>query len=247
MLQGQVALVTGGSRGIGRATCRKLAELGAQVIVNYSRSEKEAASIVQEINAKFSARAEALRFDVASPEEIEQGIERVISSNGRVDILINNAGVAIDGLVVRAKNADWQRTLDINLSGAFYCARAVARSMMKNRAGRIVNITSIIGQIGNAGQAAYSASKAGLIGLTKSLARELASRGITVNAVAPGYIVTDMTDAIGQERKDEMMKQIPLGRLGTVEDIAEAVAFLVSPAASYITGEVLSVNGGMHM
>lgn len=246
-LREQVAVVTGAGRGIGRAVARKLSQLGAFVVVNYSRSEKDAASLVEEINGAGMGNAQALKFDVSNPDEIEAGFETILAQHKKVDILINNAGVALDGLLIRTKNSDWQRTMDINLSGAFYCARAAAKSMMKTRAGRIVNISSVIGEMGNAGQTAYAASKAGMFGMTKSLARELASRGITVNAIAPGYIVTDMTETIAEDKKGELMKMIPLNRLGTVEDIAEAVAFLCLPAANYITGQVLNVNGGMYM
>ena len=246
VLNGQVAVVTGAGRGIGRAVARKLAHLGAFVYVNYSRSEADAKSLCDEI-AAAGGSAQPICFNVGNAEEVDAAFEKMLKERGRLDILVNNAGVTSDGLMIRLKNADWQRTLDINLSGAFYCARACVKSMMKARAGRIVNISSVVGEMGNAGQTAYAASKAGLIGLTKAMAREFASRGITVNAVAPGFVVTDMTGALSEEQRAELAKGIPLGRFGTVEDIAEAVAFLSMPSAGYITGEVLGVNGGMYM
>ena len=245
-LNGEVALVTGGGRGIGRAIALRLASLGATVLVNYSRSKDEAREVVASILSQ-GGTADALQFDVGDPEDVEKGIKAGIEKFGKISILVNNAGIAVDGLLVRTKTADWDRTLQVNLSGAFFCARAVAKSMMKERTGRIINISSIIGEMGNAGQAAYSASKAGLLGLTKSLARELASRNVTVNAITPGYIVTDMTSSLTEDLREEMLRNIPLGRLGTAEDIAEIVAFLCSPGAAYITGEAIGVNGGMYM
>ncbi len=245
-LAGQVAIVTGGSRGIGKAICEKLAAQGASVAVNYSRSAVEAEAIVAEIKSR-GGRAQAYGFDVGSSEAVEGAFKAILTDFGRVDILVNNAGIAVDQLLVRTKDEDWAKTIAINLSGAFYCARAVAKTMMKARSGRIINISSVIGETGNAGQAAYAASKAGLLGLTKSLAKELASRSITVNAITPGYIQTDMTSTIADEYKEKLMAAIPLSRLGSAEDVAEAVLFLALPGSGYITGQILGVNGGMHM
>ncbi len=245
-LSGQVAVVTGGSRGIGRAICKKLANCGAMVVVNYARSANLAEALVSEIK-QSGGEAEAIGFDVGNAEEVAEALKGILAKHGKIDILINNAGIAKDSLLVRTSTEDWQQTLDINLSGAFYTARAVAKAMMKARTGRIINVSSVIGETGNAGQAAYAASKAGLIGFTKSLAKELASRSITVNAVTPGYIQTDMTDSLSVEQREGIQGQIPLGRLGEADDIAEAIAFLASPDASYITGQVLGINGGMYM
>ena len=242
----QVAIVTGGGRGIGRAVCLKLADLGAAVVVNYSRSQTAADEVVKQIS-DHGGKACALQFDVANPDQVDEGIKTVLEQYKRIDILINNAGIAIDSLAMRMKNEDWQKQLEVNLSGPFYCARAVIKPMMKARYGRIVNISSVIGEMGNAGQAAYSASKAGIIGMTKSLAKELASRNITVNAIAPGYIATEMTSTMSEENKQKLLAQIPLARLGEVSDLADAVSFFTLPGASYVTGQVLGVNGGLHM
>jgi len=246
-LEGQTAVVTGASRGIGRAIARKLASCGAQVVVNYARSEAEAASLAEELSQDFGAKIILSKFDVASEDEVNAAFEKILTETGGVQILVNNAGIALDGLIVRMKKEDWDRTLGVNLSGVFYCSRAVTKPMMKQRYGRIINLSSVIGLSGNAGQTAYSATKAAVFGFTKSLARELGSRGVTVNAIAPGYIVTDMTESIKDEQKEQLLAQIPLGRLGTVQDIADAAAFLASPNTGYITGQILSVNGGMYM
>lgn len=245
-LEGQVAVVTGGSRGIGAAVCARLGELGAMVIVNYSASAAGAEKVVSTITTA-GGKAEALQFDVSNSEAVDKAFAQILDRHGRVDVLVNNAGVAIDGLLVRTKDQDWTRTIDINLSGAFYCARAVAKPMMKARRGRIINLSSVIGLMGNAGQAAYSASKAGIFGLTKSLAKELASRNVTVNAIAPGYIDTDMTASLTDDLKKSVMDSIPLNRIGTPDDIAGVVAFLSSKDAEYITGTVINVTGGMYM
>jgi len=244
--ENQIALVTGGSRGIGRAICERLAQHGATVIVNYAQSAAKAEEVVAGI-MRQGGKAVAMGFDVASAEATEKAIKEILERHGKIDILVNNAGIAVDALVVRTKTEDWQRTIDVNLSGCFYCARAVAKPMMKARRGRIVNISSVIGLMGNAGQIAYATSKAGIFGLTKSLAKELGSRGVTVNAVAPGYIDTDMTNTLTEELKNSILENVPLSRMGTGEDIAGAVQFLCGEDASYITGSVISVNGGMYM
>lgn len=242
----KVALVTGGGRGIGRAISLKLASMGATVIANYSKSSSDAESLVSQIRAA-GGKAEAVQFDVSQEEAVEEGFKKVIEQHGPIGILVNNAGIAVDSLLMRTKTSDWDRTLGVNLTSAFLCSRAASKTMLKARWGRIINISSIIGEMGNAGQAAYSASKAGLVGLTKSLARELGSRNVTVNAVAPGYIVTDMTAGITDDQTKAMLENIPLGRLGTVEDIAHVVGMLAHPDADYITGQVIGVNGGMYM
>ncbi|WP_224249476.1 3-oxoacyl-[acyl-carrier-protein] reductase [Hyalangium gracile] len=243
----KVVLVTGGSRGIGRACAVAFAKAGAAVvIVNYAGNEaaaQESVKLVQEAGAK----AEAVKFDVADTAACASAVENIVKTHGRLDVLVNNAGVAVDGLVMRLKDEDWDKQLDTNLKGAFALIRAASRPMMKQRGGAIINLTSIVGESGNGGQAAYSASKAGLIGLTKSVAKELASRNIRVNAVSPGFIGTDMTASINDEMRKKMLENIPLARLGTPEEVANAVVFLASDAAAYITGEVLKVNGGMYM
>ena len=245
-LEGQIAVVTGGSRGIGKSISLALADSGAHVVVNYARGADAANEVVKEIAAK-GGTAEAAGFDVGNAESVDAAIKKVLADHGKIDIVVNNAGITSDSLLVRSKVEDWQRTIDVNLSGCFYLARAVGKAMMKARYGRIINISSVIGQTGNAGQAAYSASKAGVFGLTKSLARELAARGVTVNAIAPGYIETDMTDVLDEKVKEEIIKSVPLGRIGTSEDIAKCVEFLSDPKTSYITGQILAVNGGMYM
>lgn len=244
--ENKVALVTGGSRGIGRAIAVEFASRGATVVISYAGNEVAAAETVKSIT-DAGGKAKALRFDVANAEACSQAVDEVVKEFGRLDVLVNNAGVAIDGLLMRFKDSDWDTTIDTNLKGAFMLMRAVARPMMKQRGGAIVNVSSIVGEMGNAGQAAYSASKAGLLGLTKSVARELASRNIRVNAVSPGFIVTDMTAGLSPELKTKMTESIPLARIGNAQEIASAVAFLASESASYITGEVLKVNGGMYM
>jgi len=246
-LEGQSAVVTGASRGIGRAIAKELARKGANVIINYARSEAEAASLAEEIRAETGKSSLLVQFDVSKEEEVESGFEKIFASTGNVEILVNNAGIAVDGLLVRTKSEDWDRTMGVNLSGVFYCSKAVTKPMMKQRYGRIINVSSVIGLMGNGGQTAYSASKAAIFGFTKSLAKELGGRGITVNAVAPGYIETDMTKDIKEEAQKQLLSQIPLGRLGSAEDVANAVFFLSSPQSGYITGEILSVNGGMYM
>ena len=242
----KVALVTGGSRGIGRAIAVELGRRGATVVLSYAGNEAAAAETVKTI-ADAGGKAKAIRFDVADTEACAKAVDEVVKEFGRLDVLVNNAGVAIDGLLMRFKDEDWDKTLDTNLKGAFALMRAVSRPMMKQKGGAIVNLSSVVGEMGNAGQAAYAASKAGLIGLTKSIARELASRNIRVNCVTPGFITTDMTAGLNAELKEKMAAAIPLSRIGNAEEVAAAVAFLASDAASYITGEVLKVNGGMYM
>ena len=243
-LSGQTALVTGGGRGIGRAVALALAEAGAEVIVNYSSSATAADEVVQSIQAK-GGTAYALQANVAIEADVDRLIKTVLERSGRLDVLVNNAGITRDGLMMRMKTNDWQAVIDLNLTGVFLCSRAVARPMLKQKSGRIINITSVVGLIGNAGQANYAAAKAGVIGLTRTTAKELASRGITVNAVAPGFIATDMTKDLDA---DTILRDIPLGRFGTQEQVAGVVRFLAAdPASSYITGQVIQVDGGMVM
>jgi len=244
-LAGRVALVTGASQGIGRACARALAERGATVALA-ARNEAKLADVAAEIAAAGGV-AHAFTLDLASEESIQACAKAVIAKLGKVEILVNNAGITRDTLAMRMKRQDWDDVIGTNLTGAFLMTQAVMSSMLKTRWGRVVNITSVVGETGQAGQANYAASKAGLIGLTKSLARELAARSITVNAVAPGFIETAMTAVLNEEQKSAMTKQIPLGRTGTDRDIAAAVAFLASEEAGYITGHTLDVNGGMYM
>ncbi|MBD5136494.1 MAG: 3-oxoacyl-[acyl-carrier-protein] reductase [Lachnospiraceae bacterium] len=242
----KIALVTGAGRGIGRQIALKLAEQGITVIVNYNGSEEAAESVVNKIT-ESGGRAKAVKCNVSDYKETEEMIASIVKEFGRLDILVNNAGITADNLMVRMTEEDFDKVININLKGAFNTIKHVNRQMIKQRYGRIVNISSVVGVTGNAGQANYAASKAGIIGLTKSAARELASRNVTVNAVAPGFIQTEMTDKLPENVKEQMQSQIPLKRLGTTEDIAAAVSFLVSEDASYITGQVIEVNGGMNM
>ena len=243
-LDGQIALVTGASRGIGRAVALALAEAGAEVVVNYSSSPDAAEVVVSEIKDS-GGEAYALHANVADEEAVNGLIKTVIERSGRVDVLVNNAGITRDGLLMRMKTEDWQAVINLNLSGVFLCTRAVSRPMLKQKSGRIINITSVVGLMGNAGQSNYAAAKAGVVGFTRSSAKEMASRGITVNAVAPGFIATDMTKDLDAEG---ILAAIPLGRFGTPEQVAGAVRFLAAdPAAAYITGQVLQVDGGMVM
>ncbi|TBR59970.1 beta-ketoacyl-ACP reductase [Westiellopsis prolifica IICB1] len=243
-LQGKVAIVTGASRGIGRAIARELAKVGASVVVNYASSSQAADELVSEI-IQAGGSAIALAADVSKEDQVDALINAAIEKFNRIDILVNNAGITRDTLLLRMKPQDWQAVIDLNLTGVFLCTRAVSKIMLKQRSGRIINITSVAGLMGNPGQANYSAAKAGVIGFTKTVAKELASRGITVNAVAPGFIATDMTNDLDGE---SIIKYIPLGRYGQPEEVAGMVRFLAAdPAAGYITGQVLNVDGGMVM
>jgi len=245
-LSGKIAVVTGGSRGIGRAICQRLAAQGALVVVNYVSNPSAAEETVQSIRSA-GGKAEAVQFNVAVAGEIEAAFKKILETHGRVDILVNNAGITRDGLLMKMKDEQWDEVLNTNLKGVFLCTKAVSRAMMKQRWGRIINITSVIGFAGNAGQANYAAAKAGIVGFTKSVAKELASRGITVNGVAPGYIVTDMTRDLAEEVTNTIKSEIPMGVLGEAEDIAGAVAYLASDDARYVTGQFIHVNGGMFM
>lgn len=246
MLKGKVAVVTGASRGIGRATALKMAEAGATVVINYNGSVDKAESIRKEIVDKGGV-ASIYQCDVSDFAACEKFIQDVMAQYGRLDILVNNAGITRDGLLMKMTEEDFDKVLDTNLKGTFNCIRFVSRQMLKQRGGRIINLSSVSGVMGNAGQANYSASKAGVIGLTKACARELASRHITVNAIAPGFIETDMTEVLGEAVKEEAVKQIPLGSFGKPEDIANLAVFLASEQAGYITGQVICVDGGMAM
>ena len=246
-LAGQVALVTGASRGIGRAIAVALASSGAaEVVVNYRGNEAAAEETAAAVHAAGAAVSLA-RFDVADPDETEKAIKAVVDRTGRLDILVNNAGVTADNLLVRLKSEEWNRVLAVNLGGAFHCCKVAARSMMRARYGRIVSISSVIAAMGNAGQSGYAAAKAGLEGFTRALARELAPRNITVNAVAPGFINTEMVRGLPEAARQTYLQLIPLQRLGTAEEVADAVTFLVRPQSGYITGHVLAVNGGLQM
>lgn len=244
--EGKVVVVTGASRGIGRAVAMKFAQECAQVIVNYNGSRERAEAVKQDIETA-GGKAEIMQCNVADFQACEAMFQEIIKRFGRIDILVNNAGITRDGLLMKMSEADYDAVLDTNLKGTFNCIRFAARQMLRQKAGRIINLSSVSGVLGNAGQANYSASKAGVIGLTKSAARELASRGITVNAIAPGFINTEMTEVLSEKVKETAIGQIPLGHFGETEDIAEAAVFLASDAAKYITGQVLHVDGGMAM
>ncbi|HEY7534962.1 MAG TPA: 3-oxoacyl-[acyl-carrier-protein] reductase [Thermodesulfobacteriota bacterium] len=241
----RVALVTGGSRGIGRSVVIELSSRGAFVIVNYTQNKSAAMEVLASIE-NSGGKGEVRHFDVANTLIVQNEIERIGQEFGGLHILVNNAGITKDGLLVRMKEEDWDEVLSVDLKGVFNCTRASAKIMMKQRYGRIINITSIVGEMGNLGQVNYSAAKAGIIGLTKSAAKELGSRGITVNAVSPGFIETDMTRNLPENIRNKYVEGIPLGRLGAPEDVAKVVAFLASDSSSYITGEVVRVNGGLY-
>jgi 3-oxoacyl-[acyl-carrier protein] reductase len=247
-LEGKVALVTGASRGIGRAIAVALGARGAKVVVNYVSNEEAAAEAVAAV-AAAGGTAVLKRFDVADAAAVDAGVKEIVAAEGGLHILVNNAGIAVNGLTLGAKDADWQRALNVNLTGTFNCTRASLRALMKARdAGRIINLTSVVGEMGSAGQAPYVAAKAGVIGLTMTWAREYASRGVTANAVSPGFIETDMTAAdLPEARRAEVLKAIPLARIGKPEDVAAAVVYLAGPGAAYVTGQVLRVNGGLLM
>ena len=245
-LDARVALVTGGSRGIGRAIAQSLATTGATVVVNYRGNQAAADETVASIEAA-GGKAVAIQADVANAEDVERLFKEVSERFGRIDILVNNAGITRDTLMLRMKDDDWDAVMDTNLRGLFLCTRAALRPMTRARWGRIINITSVVGLMGNAGQANYAAAKAGIIGFSKSVAREIGSRSITVNAVAPGFIDTELTAVLGPETREALIKQIPLGRLGTPEDVASLVTFLASEQAAYITGQTFNTDGGMVM
>ena len=244
-LKGKVALVTGGAQGIGKSVALLLARNGADIVVSDINLEK-AEETANEIGS-IGPRAMAFKADVANSNDVERMVGAILEKFGKIDILVNNAGITRDKLILRMTEEDWDLVLNVNLKGTFNCTKAVVRHMAKQRSGKIVSIASVVGEMGNAGQANYAASKAGVIGFTKTIAREFAQRGINVNAIAPGYIETPMTDALPEKAKEELKRLIPMERLGRPEDVAEAVLFLVSEASSYITGQVLNVNGGIYM
>lgn len=245
-LDGKTAIVTGASRGIGRAIALQLASEGANVVVNFSGSEQKASEVVEEIQ-NLGSQAIAVQANISDSDSVQQLMNATQEQFGSIDILVNNAGITRDNLLMRMKEDEWDDVINTNLKGVFLCTKAVTRQMMKQRAGRIINISSIVGVMGNAGQANYVAAKAGVIGLTKTTARELASRNILVNAIAPGFITTEMTETLPEDVKSAMLTQIPLAKLGKPEDIAKAVVFLASDDASYMTGQTLHIDGGMYM
>lgn len=244
--ENKIVLVTGAGRGIGASIAKRFASEGAEVIVNYSGNDEAAQKTVDEITAT-GGQAQKYKCSVNDSESVKVMIDEIIKEFGRIDILVNNAGITKDGLMLRMTDEDFDRVIDVNLKGTFNCTKYVSKYMLKQKSGKIINISSVVGLSGNAGQVNYSASKAGIIGITKSAAKELSSRGITVNAVAPGYVDTDMTKVLSDNIRNEILKNIPLQRIGNVEDISNCVAFLASEDASYITGQVISVDGGMHI
>jgi 3-oxoacyl-[acyl-carrier protein] reductase len=245
-LDGKVALVTGGSRGIGRACAEELAEHGATVVVSYVKGEAQAREVADGIAAR-GGKAEIVGFDVADTKACESAVEDVAKRHGRLDILVANAGIAIDGLLLRLKEEDLDRLFQVNVKGALACAKTATKTMMRAKTGRVIFMSSVVGEMGNVGQAAYAVTKAGILGAAKSIAREFASRNITVNAIAPGFIDTDMTSNMNEQMKAELVKIVPLGRTGTAKEIAAACVYLASDEAAYVTGQVLRVNGGMYV
>jgi len=245
-LTGQIALVTGASRGIGSAIGLALGQAGAYVIVNYRANQAAAEESLAAIVAQ-GGHGELCQFDIAAEEQLEQAIKKIVDAHKKVDILVNNAGVTSDNLLIRMKPADWDQVIGTNLKGTVLCTKIVSRYMIRQHYGRIINLSSVVGQMGNSGQSLYAASKAGIIGFTKAVAREVASRGVTVNAVAPGFIETDMTDRLPEKLREEFLKSIPLGRFGTCAEVAEMILFLAGGNAGYITGQVFNVNGGLYM
>lgn len=246
MLEGKCAVVTGASRGIGRAIAIKLASLGASIVINYRSSEDEAQKVAEEVK-KFGVDAMLVKADISSLEEAERLVKEAKDKFGKIDIMVNNAGITKDGLVMRMKEEDFDNVIRVNLKGVFNCLKSITPIMMRQKHGKIINLSSVVGISGNAGQVNYAASKAGVIGMTKSLAKEIGSRGINVNAVAPGFIETDMTEKLGEKFKQEAVNNIPLKRLGKPEDVADVVSFLASDASDYVTGQVIHVDGGMVM
>ena len=245
-LEGQTALVTGASRGIGRASALALGKAGAYVVINFRDNQRAAADTLEQLNSG-GARGELAQFDVSVEKQVEDTVKKIVDAQGKVDILINNAGITADNLLMRSKPEEWEKIVGTNLRGPILCAKAVCRGMVRQRYGRIVNLSSVVGQTGNVGQSLYAATKAGILGFTKSMARELASRGITVNAVAPGFIESEMTARLSDDLKEEFRRSIPLGRFGSCEEVAELITFLAAPGAGYITGQVISINGGLYM
>jgi 3-oxoacyl-[acyl-carrier protein] reductase len=245
-LKGKTAIVTGGARGIGKSIAMTLAAEGANIVINYTRSSKEAEEVVEEVK-KLGVSALAIKADVSNNDEIENLVKEVLNQFGSIDILVNNAGITRDNLLIRMSEEDFQAVIDINLKGAFICTKHVSKVMMKQRTGKIINIASVVGVMGNAGQSNYAASKAGLIGFTKSIAKELAKRNINVNAVAPGYIETDMTATLPEKVREAFMINIPMARGGSPQDVANVVLFLSSKYSDYITGQVINIDGGMVM
>ena len=245
-LEGQVALVTGASRGIGRAVALALGQTGARVVINYRGNQVAADETLAALLAQ-GGRGELCRFDISEEAEVEEAAKKIVDGHGKIDILVNNAGVTADNLLIRMKPADWDQVIGTNLKGTILCTKIVSRYMIGQRYGRIINLSSVVGQMGNVGQALYAASKAGVIGFTKTVARELATRGVTVNAVAPGFIETDMTAKLPEKLREEFVKKIPLGRFGTCAEVAEMIVFLAGAGTGYITGQVFNVNGGLYM
>ena len=245
-LQGQVALVTGGSRGIGRAIALSLGQAGAHVVINYKGNQAAAEETLGLLQAG-DGKGELSVFDIADEAQIETAVKNIVDAHKTINILVNNAGVTSDNLLMRTKSSDWDQVIGTNLRGTILCTKVVSRQMLKQRAGRIVNLSSVVGQTGNVGQSLYAASKAGIIGFTKAVARELAPRAITVNAVAPGFIDTEMTARLPEKLRDDFLRSIPLGRFGTCQEVADMVVFLAGPSGSYVTGQVFNVNGGLYM